>query len=92
MDNNFVAMVVDGALVTSVLLIIATCYRFIKGPSIADRILALDLITTLLVGTIVLFGVLNGVTFLIDLGIALAALAFISTVALARYVAEGRVF
>lgn len=91
-ENNIVELIVEAALFLTVFLLLPCAYRAYRGPSTADRILALDLITTLLISIIVLIAVLTNIRFLIDIGIALAALSFISTLALARYIAEGRVF
>jgi multicomponent Na+:H+ antiporter subunit F len=60
--------------------------RLILGPTLPDRILALDLITTQALGFIVLVAVLTGFYLYVDIAIALGLVGFLSTVALARYV------
>jgi multicomponent Na+:H+ antiporter subunit F len=60
--------------------------RLILGPTLPDRILALDLITTLALGFIVLVAILTGLYLYLDIAIALGLVGFLSTVALARYV------
>jgi multisubunit Na+/H+ antiporter MnhF subunit len=80
------------ALVVLVLLIVPCAYRVWVGPSAADRLQAIDTITTLLIGIIVVLALLQGVGMFIDVAIALAAFAFIGTLALARYISEGKVF
>jgi len=60
--------------------------RLILGPTLPDRILALDLITTLGIGFIVLVAILTGYYLYVDIAIALGLVGFLSTVALARYV------
>lgn len=60
--------------------------RLILGPTLPDRILALDLITTQALGFIVLVAVLTGFYLYIDIAIGLGLVGFLSTVALARYV------
>lgn len=91
-ENEIVKTIVDFALITQVLMIVPCAWRAYRGPSIADRLLAIDLITTLLVSIIILLAVVTGESLLVDLGLALAALAFIATVGMARYISEGRVF
>ncbi len=91
-ENTFVNTVVGLSLIVLVLLAVACVYRAYKGPSIADRLLAIDLITTIIIGIILLLMLLTGPEFLVDIALAMAALTFIGTVALARYVSEGRVF
>ncbi len=79
-------------LLALVLLLIPASYRVIVGPSLPDRLAAVDLITTLLVGIIVLLAVLEEATVVVDMAIALAAFAFIGTLSIARYISEGRYF
>lgn len=91
-DSNIVDFMMNTALVIMVFLLIPASWRMIKGPRIADRLLALDLITTLLVGTIVVLAYIEEQVILIDVAIAVAALAFIATISVSRFVSEGRVF
>jgi multicomponent Na+:H+ antiporter subunit F len=60
--------------------------RLIRGPTLPDRILALDLLTTLAIGFIATFAIRSGLMLYLDLAIALGLVGFLSTVALARYV------
>ncbi len=60
--------------------------RVLVGPTMSDRVLALDLLNTLLIGFIATFAARTGVTMYLDLAIALGLVGFLSTVAFARYV------
>ncbi len=80
------------SLIVMVLLLLPATFRVVIGPSPADRLQAIDAITTLLIGIIVLLSIVQDSVFLIDVGIALAAFGFIATIAIARYLCEGRVF
>lgn len=80
------------ALLILVILIIPCAYRVWIGPSVADRLQAIDAITTILIGIIIVLALLRGTTMFIDVAIALAAFGFIGTVALARYISEGKAF
>ncbi|MDB5507384.1 MAG: transporter protein [Devosia sp.] len=62
-----------------------TLVRLVIGPTLPDRILALDLLTTLTIGCIVIFAIRTGMTLYLDLAIGLALIGFLATVALARY-------
>lgn len=92
MISPLVTVMLDLTLVFLVALLIPVAYRMAKGPRVADRLLALDMITTLLLGLIVVLSAIEGVSLLVDVGLALAALSFIGTLAIARFVGEGRVF
>jgi multicomponent Na+:H+ antiporter subunit F len=59
--------------------------RLIKGPSLPDRIVALDLMTVLIVAFCGLFAISTDSAAFLDVAIVLALVGF-ATVALARYV------
>jgi multicomponent Na+:H+ antiporter subunit F len=79
-------------LVILVLLMLPCGWRVWRGPSTGDRLLAIDLMTTLLASVMVVFGLLFEQGMYIDVALALGALSFIGTVAISRFVAEGNVF
>jgi multisubunit Na+/H+ antiporter MnhF subunit len=83
---------VQSALAVLVLLLVVCTYRVWRGPSAADRLQAIDSVTTLLIGIIIVLALVQGTSMLLDVGIALAALSFVGTLAVARYLAEGKVF
>ena len=60
--------------------------RIVLGPSLPDRILALDLLVNTAVGFIIAFGIRTGFSIYVDIAIALGLVGFLSTVALARFV------
>jgi multicomponent K+:H+ antiporter subunit F len=75
------------------LAIIAVCvWRVWRGENVIDRLLAADLTGILMLAVLVLLALLRNDSFFIDIGLVLAALGFISTVMLARYVVDERVF
>jgi multisubunit Na+/H+ antiporter MnhF subunit len=80
------------ALVALIAFLLPCAYRVWRGPSPADRLQAIDTMTTLLIGIIVVLVPVQGSALVIDVGIALAALSFVATLAIARYLAEGKVF
>ena len=88
----FTQAVIQIILLTMVGLLIPASYRVIVGKTVSDRLQAVDLITTLLIGIIVLLALLEGTTIYIDMAIALAAFGFVGTISIARYISEGRVF
>jgi multicomponent Na+:H+ antiporter subunit F len=63
--------------------------RLVRGPSLPDRVVALDLIGTLVVGVIAVYAIMTGQPVLLDAAIVLALVAFLGTVAFARYVEKG---
>ena len=66
-------------------------WRVFKGPTPADRIVAIDILGILILGFCAILGIPTGREWYIDIGIAWALQSFISTLALAKYL-EGRNF
>jgi len=65
--------------------------RLVLGPTLADRVLALDMIVTVGIGFIAVFTVRTGYGQYLDVAIALGLVGFLATVAFSRYIlARGR--
>jgi multicomponent Na+:H+ antiporter subunit F len=60
-------------------------YRVIRGPSIADRMVGLDIFGILVVGICAILAIQTGKNFILDIGIAWIILSFIGTLTLAKY-------
>ena len=69
-------------LVVSMVLVV---YCIARGPKSADRIIALDLLSVLVVAFVALFAIYTGNVAFLDVAIAYALVAFLGTVAFARY-------
>ena len=88
---------------TLLLLVLTVCiflclYRIVMGPTAADRIVAIEMLGTVIVGFccfVVLRGKdafpLGGRDFYMNIAISWALLSFIGTIALAKYL-EGKAF
>lgn len=59
--------------------------RVLFGPTMADRMVAIDIFGILVVGICALLVVKTGRLFLIDVAIAWIVLSFIATITLAKY-------
>ena len=66
-------------------------WRLLRGPSLPDRILALDTLYMNAVALIVLLGIRWNTALLFEAALLVAMLGFASTVALARYLSRGDV-
>ncbi|MEP2782716.1 MAG: cation:proton antiporter [Pseudoruegeria sp.] len=73
-----------------VLALIMGFIRLIKGPSLPDRVVALDMMTVLIVAFCGLFAAATDDSAFLDVALVLALVGFLATVALARF-AERRV-
>lgn len=84
------ALFLDWATLLSLVLLglalIVSLVRIVIGPSLSDRVLALDLLTVVAMGFVGVIAVRTKLWLYLDIAIALALLGFLATVALARYV------
>lgn len=69
--------------------IIGCLYRVLKGPSMADRITALDTIGIQLIGSVAVLSMLLHTQAYVDIILLIGILAFISTVAFSRFIERG---
>ncbi|MGK6315285.1 cation:proton antiporter [Neorhizobium sp. DT-125] len=63
-----------------------TVWRVVKGPTLPDRVVALDMLTGIVIGFIALIAIRTGFTLYIDIAISLGLVGFLATVAFARFV------
>ncbi|MEO5819660.1 MAG: monovalent cation/H+ antiporter complex subunit F [Vicinamibacteraceae bacterium] len=63
--------------------------RLVKGPTLPDRIVAMDLIGVLVVGMIVVLAASTGVEATLDAALVIALIGFVGTIAYATYVERG---
>jgi multicomponent Na+:H+ antiporter subunit F len=60
--------------------------RLARGPTLTDRVIALDVLAANGVAAAALYGMTYGLDVLLDVALALAVVSFVATVAFARYV------
>ena len=77
------------ALITMGLALLVAVIRLVKGPTLPDRVVAMDLIGVLAVGLIVLLAASTQVRATLDGAIVIALVAFVATVAYGTYVERG---
>jgi len=69
--------------------VLLTVARLIRGPSVADRILALDTLSIKAIALIVLFGIWKGSGLYFEAALLIAVMGFVSTVALCKFLLRG---
>ena len=80
-------------LITAVLITIfisMPLFRLITGPTVPDRVIALDTINTYIVAAMILYGAAFEEIIYIDIAIVYALLSYVATLYIAKYI-EGRV-
>jgi multisubunit Na+/H+ antiporter MnhF subunit len=80
------------AMILHVGMLAVVVWRIWRGETVADRLVGVDLITTLLISIFIILSIIQRDSIYIDLALALAALGFISTIALAKYLADEQMF
>ena len=65
---------------------VVTVARVILGPTLPDRVLALDALVSIAIGFIAVIGIKTGFALYVDIAIALGLVGFLATVALARFI------
>ena len=66
--------------------LLATVIRIIRGPTLPDRIVGLDMLVAIAIGFIAVIAIRTGFNLYIDIAIALGLVGFLATVAFARFV------
>ncbi|MFH1548345.1 MAG: cation:proton antiporter [Candidatus Omnitrophota bacterium] len=79
------------ALYIIILACVLCLYRIWKGPTGADRIVAIDILGIMIVGLCSILTISTGRSWYIDIGIAWALQSFICSLALSKYL-EGKDF
>ncbi|MGM0564055.1 MAG: monovalent cation/H+ antiporter complex subunit F [Pseudomonadota bacterium] len=63
--------------------------RLVKGPTLPDRVVALELVASVVVGYMGVHAVDSGLSSLLDVAIVIALTAFLATVGFARFLERG---
>lgn len=69
--------------------LILNLWRLIQGPSVSDRILALDTMYINTIALILLYGMYMGSALYFEAALLIAMLGFVSTAALSKYLLRG---
>lgn len=69
---------------------IFSLFRLLKGPSLQDRVVALDLIASVVAGIILVYMIWAGEKRYLDIVIVLSLIVFMGTVAIARFLNKNK--
>ena len=81
------AVTVAAVLIAAALLL--NLWRLLRGPSVLDRVLALDTLYVNAIALLVVLGVVRGTALYFEAALLIALLGFVSTVALSKYLLRG---
>ena len=77
------------AVIIIMLAIVLGIYRLVKGPTVVDRVIALDLLTLVSIALIALIALTTSRFIYIDVALVYGLLSFLSVLAVARYLEKG---
>jgi multicomponent Na+:H+ antiporter subunit F len=80
--HDYLYYIILPALGLSVVLVFV---RFLKGPTLSDRVVALDLLITIGIGIIAVYSIISNQPTFLDIAMILALIAFLGTVAFSYY-------
>ena len=63
--------------------------RVVAGPSLADRVVAMDALATMIIGVLVVISFMTGAALLLDIALTIALVVFLGTIALATTIERG---
>ena len=83
-----ILMATSAVLVTMLIAATLAVWRLVRGPTLADRVVALDLLAIFVVGAMVTAAIHFESPVLLQPAVALALLGFLGTVAFAQYMVK----
>jgi len=90
--DTLLLIVLYVSLFIHILLTGVSVWKVWRGDNIIDRLMGLDLISTLTLAILILLALFEENSIFIDVAIGLNALGFVSTIALAKYLADEQMF
>lgn len=79
------------SLVIVILSIAGLLYRVFRGPSIPDRLVALDGVGVMLISATALLSILFETKFFLEVILLIAIMSFIGTVAFSKFIEKGEI-
>ncbi|AQU83059.1 MAG: cation:proton antiporter [Halomonas sp.] len=71
------------------LALVLTFVRVVRGPSLPDRVVALELFSTTVVGLVGVYAIQSGVASFLDAAIVIALMGFLAAIGFARFLERG---
>lgn len=82
------SIILNIALIVLLLTFVLAFIRLLKGPTVNDRILALDLIASIIMAFILCYSVLINNAIYIDITIIISLISFVGTIAISTYLKQ----
>ncbi|MBY0416521.1 MAG: K+/H+ antiporter subunit F [Pararheinheimera sp.] len=82
-------LILQGCFVLVGLALVLNLYAAIRGPSVVDRLLALDTMYINSIALLLLYGIYLGTSLNFEVALLIAMLGFVSTVAVCKFLLRG---
>ena len=83
------AVVILISQVLMTLALVLAFVRVVRGPSLPDRVVALELFSSIVVGLVGLYAIQTDVSVFIDAAIVIALMGFLTAIGFARFLERG---
>lgn len=79
-------LLLSAALAVLAVAALLALWRVVRGPSLPDRVVAIDLLGVIVTGFAVVSAASTGSSWFLDIAIVVALVSFVGTIAYARYI------
>ncbi|MFZ5431019.1 MAG: monovalent cation/H+ antiporter complex subunit F [Bacteroidota bacterium] len=85
---DFLSITLKVSLAVLIVAFFLTMIRLAKGPRLYDRVVALDLVTSISAGIILVYAIMTGKPMFVDVAVIIFLIAFLGTVAISKYLTK----
>ncbi len=90
--KTILIFLIYASLFIHIILLAVAVFRVWRGEDVVDRLVGVDLVSTLILAMLVLIALILRDSIYIDVAIGLGALGFIGTLVLSKYVADEQMY
>lgn len=88
METNVPDIILTIAFVFLMLAMVFTLYRLLRGPGFNDQVAAMDLLSSIVIGMILVYGMQTNTMMYFDISIVISLVSFIGTVAVSTFIKQ----
>lgn len=88
METNVPEIILTIAFVFLMLAMVFTLYRLLRGPGFNDQVAAMDLLSSIVIGMILVYGMQTNTMMYFDVSIVISLVSFIGTVAISTFIKQ----
>ncbi len=88
METNVPEIILTIAFVFLMMAMVFTLYRLLRGPGFNDQVAAMDLLSSIVIGMILVYGMQINSMMYFDISIVISLVSFIGTVAISTFIKQ----